>query len=305
MEPIRKLVFFCLAACALMASAGVSAQAAQAALTARQVAEKYDDELRHPTMSVKFKLSTCRYKVEQSQMRCVERARERVVENVVKSYGRDMRTIGILSEPASDRGIGMLGLEYWDKRKVNDYWMYLPALNKVKRVISSKESKDSGSYFGSEFYLEDLEEPRLDEYTFKLLPEESVKVLETGKGYVANPAYVLEWTPTGAKRETSNYARMVTWIDKERFVLLKGEYFDQDHVLRKRRNIKNLERIDGRWTPKQVTMDNLADERVTVMDRQALAIGLEVADEYFSQRTLTDEVFRERYLAHFRSSWKQ
>jgi hypothetical protein len=298
MNTVRKCVAFSTLSCALMAS--VSAWA----LTPREVAEKYDEELRHPTMTVKFKLLTCRYKVEQSQMRCAEKPRERIVENVVKSYGRDLRTVGILSEPVSDRGIGMLGWQYWEKNKVNDYWMYLPALNKVKRVISSKESKDSGSYFGSEFYIEDLEEPRLDEYTYKLLGEENVRVLETGKGYVENPAYVLEWTPTAQKKETSNYGRTVMWIDKERFVLLKAEYFDQDKVLQKKRFIKNLEMVDGRWTPKQVTMDNLAEGRVTVMDRQALAIGLEVADEYFSQRTLTDEVFRERYLTKFRSSWK-
>ena len=182
--------------------------------------------------------------------------------------------------------------------------MYLPALNKVKRVVSSKDSKDS-SYFGSEFYIEDLEEPRLDEYTYKLLGEENVSVYETGKGYVESPAYMLEWTPTAKKMETTNYGRMVTWINKNRFVLLKGEYYDHDLALHKRRFIRNLELIDGEWMPKLVTMENVTDSRVTVMDRQALAIGLEVADEYFDQRTLTDEVFREKYLSRFRESWKR
>lgn len=298
MNIFRKIIF-------LSVSVGVlTASAFAAVLTPRQVAEKYYDELRHPTMAVKFKLSTCKYKFEQSQMRCVEKPRERVVENVVKSYGKDMSSVGILSEPISDRGIGMLGLVYWDKNKVNDYWMYLPALNKIKRVVSSKDTKDSGSYFGSEFYLEDMEEPRLDEYSYKILGEETLKTFEYGKGYVENLAYILEWTPIGPKKETSNYGRQVTWIDKERFILLKGEYYDQDQVMQKRRTIKNLEKVDGRWMPRQVTMDNLSEGRATLMDRQALSIGLEVNDEYFTQRTLTDEVFRERYLRKFRSYWK-
>ncbi len=301
MKIVRHVLLLSASVCALFASSHAAAQT----LTPLQVAEKYDEKLRHPTLSVKFKLSTCKYKVEQSQMRCAEKPRERVVENVVKSYGKDMRTIGILSEPVSDRGIGMLGWQYWDKNKVNDYWIYLPALNKVKRTVSTKDSKDSGAYFGSEFYIEDLEEPRLDEYTYKLLPDETLKVHETEKGVVDVPAYVLEWVPTARKKEFSNYGRMVMWIDKKRFIQLKGEFYDHDQNLHKRRTIKNLEVIDGIWMPRQVTMDNLLERRVTLMDRQALAIGIEVADEYFTQRTLTDEVFREKYLSKFRTFWKQ
>ena len=301
MNTLQDFVLLCASACLLMTPASVSAQA----LTARQVAEKYDAESRHPTLTVKFKLSTCKYKIEQSQTRCTEKPRERVVENVLKSYGRDTRSVAILSEPISDRGIGMLGWEYWEKNKVNDYWIYLPALNKVKRVISTKDSKDSGSYFGTEFYIEDLEDPRLDEYTYKILGEEKVAILEAGKGYTENLAYVLEWTPSAQRREASNYARSVTWIDKTRFVLLKSEHYDQDQTLYKRRTIKNLELVDGKWRPRQTTMDNLVERRATVMERQALAIGLEVDDEYFAQRTLTDEVFRERYLSRFRTYWKQ
>lgn len=302
MNILRELVIASMSIGALTASASVLAQAA---LTPLQVAEKYDDQLRHPTLSVKFKLSTCKYTIEQSQMRCAEKPRERVVENVVKSYGKDMASIGILSEPIGDRGIGMLGWTYWDKSKANDYWIYLPALSKVKRVVSSKDSKDSGSYFGSEFYLEDLEEPRLEEYTYKILGEETLKIMELDKGIVDSPAYILEWTPTAKKLETTNYGKMVTWIDKKRFALLKGEYYDHDMTLHKRRTIKNLEQVASKWwMPKQVTIDNLTGHRVTLMDRQAIAIGIEVADEYFAQRTLTDEVFREKYLSKFRTFWK-
>ncbi len=301
MTLFRKTLMLSACACALVAS--MSAHAA-AALTPRQVAEGYDDEFRHPTLSVKFKLSTCRYKVEKAQMQCIEKPRERVVENVLKQYGKDIRSIAILSEPIGDRGIGMLGWQYWDKSKANDYWMYLPALNKVKRVVSVKDSKDSGSYFGSEFYIEDLESPTLDDYDYKILGEENVKVLETGKGYTDNPAYILEWTPSAKKKDSTNYGRMVMWIDKTRFVLLKGEYYDQDGQLYKRRSIKNLERVDGKWMPRLVTMDNISENRVTVMDRQSIAIGLQVEDEYFEQRTLTDEVYREKYLSRFRTFWK-
>lgn len=304
MTLLRSFAVLSLSACALLCA---PIAFAQQALTPRQVAEKFDEELRraHTTLSVKFKLSTCRYKIEQGQMRCAEKPREKAVENVVKSYGRDIRSISILSEPVTDRGIGMLGYQYWDKNKVNDNWLYLPALNKVKRVVSIKDSKDSGSYFGSEFYIEDLEDPRLDDYSYKILGEEKVKVLEVGKGYVESPAYVLEWTPTAQRRDTTNYGRMVFWVDKKRFILLKGEFYDHDGTLFKRRTIKNLQLVNENWMPRQVTMDNMTTRRVTVMDRLAIAIGLDVEDEYLTQRTLTDHAYRERYLAKFRSFWRE
>jgi hypothetical protein len=301
---IRTIAALAASTCAIGLAVGMPAATA-APLTAQEVAKKYDDELRHDALTAKLKLSTCGYKVEQSQMRCTERPRERVVENVAKSYGRDIRTIGILAEPISDRGIGMLGWQYWDKNKVNDYWMYLPALGKVKRVLSVKDSADSGSYFGTEFFMEDLEEPRLEEYSFRLMGEENVRVLQTGKGYVEIPAYVLEWLPVGHKKEISNYARSVTWIDKERFILLRGEYYDQDGRLNKVRTIKNLQQVDHKWLPRQVTMDNLLTRRVSVMHRPAIALNISVDDEYLSQRSLTDQAFRERYLVKFRTLWKE
>lgn len=302
MTILRNFAALSLSLCAAMVSSPLMAQS----LTPRQVADKFDEELRraHTTLTVKFKLSTCRYKIEQTQMRCTEKPREKAVENVVKSYGRDIRSISILSEPVTDRGIGMLGYQYWDKNKVNDNWLYLPALNKVKRVVSIKDSKDSGSYFGSEFYIEDLEDPRLEDYTYKILGEENVKVLEVGKGYVESPAYILEWMPTNQRKGTTNYGKMVMWVDKKRFILLKGEFYDHDGVLFKRRTIKNLQFVDGNWMPRQVTMDNMTTRRVTVMDRLALAIGMDVDDEYLTQRTLTDHAYRERYLSQFRSLWK-
>lgn len=302
MKQLPKLFFSIV--CALAAH-GAPQMAHAQNLTPYDVAKGYEDEFRHPTLSVQFKLTTCRYKIEQGQMRCAEKPRERVVENVLKSYGKDIRSVAILTEPISDKGIGMLGWQYWDKTKANDYWMYLPALGKVKRIVSIKDSKDSGSYFGSEFYIEDLEGQRLEEYTYKILGEEKLSILEVGKGYVESPVYILEWNPTANRKLSTNYGKMVMWVDKKRFVLMKGEYYDHDMQLIKRRTIKNLEFVDGKWMPRQVTMDNLVERRVTVMDRQALAINLEVEDDYFAQRTLTDEVYREKYLSKFRSHWKR
>lgn len=288
----------------LLACVSLAARAAD--LTPLQVAEKYQEVLikSHTTLSTKIKLSTCKYRIDATSMQCVEKPRVRVVENVAKYFGRDIRSLGIISEPVSDKGIGMLSWEYFDRDKVNDTWLYLPALDKVKRVVAVKDSRDSGSYFGSEFYVEDLEEPKLPEYTYRLLGEETLRVLETGKGYVEDPAYVLEWTPVASRQEITNYGKTVIWIDKERFILLKEELYDNDQVLFKRRTVKDVELIEGVWMPRQILMDNLATHRISVMDRQATALNITVQDDYLTQRSLTDAAYRERYLSLYRTAWK-
>lgn len=271
------------------------------AQTPRELAESFDHVLRksHSTMIVKFKLSTCAYKLVGSSLRCSEKPRVSVLENVLKYFGDDLRSTAIVFEPARDRGIGTLSFEYYDTDKDNSTWIYLSALGKVKRIISTQDSQDSGSFFGSEFYIEDLDYRKLNDYSYKILGEEDMKVLETD-GYVIRPAWMLEWTPTADRARKSKYGKVVTWIDKERHILLKEDSYNHNHKLFKRRTVKNLQLINNVWMPNQITMNNLLARRVSVMDRESMAINMDVPDEFLTKRTLTDHVFRERYLTEFR-----
>lgn len=295
----QRIVMISLTALTFLTSSLVSA------MPAREVAEKFDHVLRksHSTMIVKFKLSTCAYRISDSQMRCSEKPRSSVFENVLKYFGDDIRSTAIVLEPARDKGIGTLTHEYYDTDKDNATWIYLSALGKIKRIISTQDSEDSGSFFGSEFYVEDLDWRKLDDYTYKLLGEQKLAVSEKNNN-VQRPAWILEWTPTPTKERKSKYGKIVSWIDKERYILLKEDYYDHNQQLFKKRTLKNVQLIDDNWMPRNITMNNLATRRVSVMDRQAIAFNAEVPDEFLTKRTLTDHVFRERHLSEFRSYLK-
>lgn len=271
----------------------------------RQVAEKFDHVLRksHKTLVVKFRLSTCRYAQNGEGVRCAEKPRASVVENVLKFYGDDIRSAAVILEPARDKGIGTLNYEYYDVRKDNAAWIYLSALGKVKRIISNAESEDSGSFFGSEFYIEDLDYRKLNDYSYKILREENVRVHEK-TGATNRPTWVLEWTPTAERARKSKYGRVVTWIDRERHVLLKEQYFNHDGRMFKERTIRNLELIDSHWMPRQVIMNNLQTKRVSTIDRESIVFDWNVPDDLLTQRMLTDQAFRERYLGEIRKAWK-
>lgn len=275
------------------------------AVTPRQVAEKFDHVLRksHKTVVTKFRLSTCRYAAAGEGVRCAEKPRVSVLENVLKFYGDDIRSAAIVLEPARDKGIGTLNYEYYDVRKDNAAWIYLSALGKVKRIISNSESDDSGSFFGSEFYIEDLDYRKLNDYSYKLLREENVRVHEKA-GPTNRPAWVLEWTPTAERARKSKYGRVVTWIDRERHILLREQYFNHDGQLFKERTIRSLELIDKHWMPRQIMMNNLQTKRVSTIDRELIVFDRDVQDEFLTQRVLTDQAFRERHLGELRKAWK-
>lgn len=294
----------CVSAAALMVSVAQAAPSDQATLNGREVAEKFDYVLRksHSSMIVKFKLSSCKYRIKKAKVRCTEKPRVSVFENILKYFGDDIRSAAITLEPARDRGIGSLTYEYYDVNKDNASWIYLSALGKVKRIISSQDSDDSGSFFGSEFAIEDLDWRKLNDYSYKVLGEEVLSV-PGKKGIEERPVYILEWLPTDKRKKKSRYGRTVSWIDAERFILLKEDYYDHNLQLIKKRTLKNVELIDNNWMARDITMNNIATKRVTTMKRLSIAFNVEIDDEFLTQRTLTDFAFRERYLRDFRTYW--
>ncbi len=273
--------------------------------TARQVAERFDRVLRksHTSLATKFTLSTCRYRMENEAVRCAEKPRVSVLENILRFYGDDIRSSAIILEPAREKGIGTLTYEYFDPKKDNATWIYLSALGKVKRIIANRDSTDSGSFFGSEFLIEDLDYPKLDDYKYTILRQEDARVTVDGKVLV-RPAYVLERVPNSERARKTKYDRVVTWVDRERYILLKEQYYDRNGKLFKERTVKNLQSIQNHWWPKQVAMTNFTARRVSVIERESIVFDLNVPDEFLTQRTLTDQAFRERYLSQFRSAWK-
>lgn len=289
----------CLLVLVLTLTAGVAS-----AMSPREIADRFDYVLRksHSTLMTKFTLSTCRFRVEEGTARCAERPRVSVIENLLKFYGDDIRSTAMILEPARERGIAMLNYEYYDPSQDNSAWIYLPALGKVKRIIATQDSDDSGAFFGSEFYIEDLDYRRPDEYVFELLEEVDISTHEI-TGPTMRPAWVLQWTPTPERARKSKYGRVVTWIDRERHILLKEDLFNHNGQRVKERTVSGLEFVENHWWPKRVVMTNLLTRRVSTIDRLNNVFDREIPDEVLTQRVLTDQPFRERHMNEVRKAW--
>ena len=273
------------------------------ALSPREIMIKVEavaDESYSSTIQ-KMKLSTCKYGKKNRKIVCSEKPRIKVIESVQKDTGpkgKDSKSVAIILDPIGERGIGMLTYDYDDPDKDADNWLYLSALGKVKRMVSGSDDDDSesGSFFGTEFSVEDMESTKIDDYSYKIVKEAT---------YRKRPVWIIESKPTAKKAAKTRYGKTVAWIDRERFITLKLNFYSRYGKPYKQLVLSGIKNIDGIWVATKVSMNNLATRRITNMQLYSLAFNIDVPDSFLTQRTLTDFAFRERELAELRKHLKE
>ena len=271
------------------------------AMTATDIMKSSDDMYRKAftTAVIKVKLSTCRYVVGNGSMNCKEQPRVTVLEVGEKKWGsdkKDSRAISLVLQPVTDKGIGMLTYEYADSDRENDVLLYLPALEKVRRVVSGGDgNEDGGSFFGTEFFVDDTQLKKVDDYTYTMVGEE----VQDGR-----PVWVIESVPTEKRSKKTQYGKSRLWVDKERKLILREDIFNRAGKLYRQRLNKDFALIDNVWIARQQTMNNLSTNRITVIQNLSAAYNKEVPDELMTERSLTDFTFKEKILATLRSHYK-
>jgi hypothetical protein len=272
---------------------------AQAQLSARELVQKMDDNRLQTTDSAfnLMQLTTCKYGSKNGKLKCIEKPRIKVLESAQINTGvnqKDSKSIAIILEPASERGIGMLTYTYDAEHKDNETWLYLSALGKIKRIAagSDDEATEPTSLFGSEISTEDQETGKLDDYTYTILQRGT---------YKGRPVAVIESVPTPQRLKSTRYGKVRTWVDTERYISLKIQMFDKRGNAIKQVSVANIEKINGIWLARSMTFKNLVSQRLTNMKIKAITFGLDIDAAFLTQRALTDQAFRQRHLQALRA----
>jgi hypothetical protein len=151
--------------------------------------------------------------------------------------------------------------------------------------------------FGSEVSTEDSSDDRkIRDYTYKLLGQET---------YRGRPVWKIEMTPTASRRKRSFYSRIVTYVDRERFNVLRDELYDPSGRFYKEWSVIEAKQFGKLWLPTKASMNNLLKRRITVVETTAVAFGVDIDDEFHTQRSLTDFAYRERQMQLYRKSLTQ
>jgi hypothetical protein len=188
----------------------------------------------------------------------------------------------------------MLTYGYDEAGRNNQTWLYLSALGRVKRIAGgdSDEETEPASIFGSEFTTEDTDTGKLAEYSFKRLEDTTQSNRKVWK---------VESLPNAERAKKSRYSRTVHYIDQERYVVLRSEMYDKYGKEIKRVMASRVELVNDNWLARSVTMMNLVSNRLSNMAFVEIYTDLDINDAFLTQRTLTDNAYRETGLEALRA----
>jgi outer membrane lipoprotein-sorting protein len=187
-----------------------------------------------------------------------------------KHYGREKGLIVHFVGPRYAAGVtlNMRIKPYMD----DDRWLYFPEAKLVRRVFASDKYSN---FMGTDYTYYDLSERESDEENHKLLRIEE---------FQGAPCYVVETTPKDPKDDF--YARKVTWVDKDRFVKLRIQYYDKQGKLKKQYDPANWQQIAGIWTPMRLVMEDFVALHRTTIERTNVRYNKGIKDDFFEPRNI-------------------
>ena len=205
-------------------------------------------------------------------------AREREISMATKLYdgGKTEKRIYRFLSPADVQGTGILVYDY--EAKPDDVWIYLPALRKTRRVVSTQRAQ---SFMGSEFSYGDLNIPALDDYGYAIVKEEP---------FGGEPCWVIDVVPKSKEIAAADgYSKKTYWVSRDKFAVVRGLFYDKDGKLLKEllaRDIKLLDPKNKRYRPMQMEMINRQNGRRSLFESTKATFAPNTKDEYFTTTTL-------------------
>lgn len=154
----------------------------------------------------------------------------------------------------------------------DDRWLYLPAIDLVKRIASSDKRS---SFAGGVFTYEDVSGRRTQDDTHELLREEEVK----GK-----KAYVIKNIPKDT--DVVEFSYYLSWIDKETFLPLKGDYYDRNGKHYRTIEVEKTGMIDGIPTVLKAKAENLDSGLSTIIEFSEVKYNVGLKENIFEERYL-------------------
>lgn len=150
----------------------------------------------------------------------------------------------------------------------DDRWLYLPALDLVKRIAASDKRT---SFVGSHFFYEDV--------SGRSINADKHELVETTDTY-----YVLKNTPKDP--ESVEFAHYKMWIHKDSFIPIKTEYYDKNGTKFRVYQVLKVDTVDGRLTVTRSKMSDLRAQGHTTLKYSEVTYNAGIPDDVFTERYL-------------------
>lgn len=180
------------------------------------------------------------------------------------------KTLTIFDEPRDVKGTAFLNFSH--AKIPDEQWIYLPALKRVKRIASRNKS---GPFMGSEFAYEDMTTFEIEKFAFQYV----------GDGvFQDRDMYIVDQYPVD---EFSGYTRQKVWIDKERYIPYKIEFYDKKNSLLKTLEFSEFTLyLDKYWRSLRAEMFNEQNGKSTELITHSIEFKTGLEDGDFDKNSL-------------------
>jgi outer membrane lipoprotein-sorting protein len=178
--------------------------------------------------------------------------------------------------PADIKGTSTLTIQH--EGAEDDLWVYLPALKKVRRLLSSNRRD---SYVGTEFSFGDIAGLRIEDWTHSFRPEVTLG---------GAPCWLIESIAASAKVSAeTGYSRMMTTVRKDNLVQVQIDYFDTAGRALKTGVMSDLREVDAaehRWQAMRLEMTNATNKRSSSIQFGEYKVNVAVPASSFTSAAL-------------------
>lgn len=207
------------------------------------------------------------------------RIRELITYRLEKSKGETANLIRFI-DPEDIAGTGLLSLDKANGK--SEQWLYLPALDRVRRISGDRKG---GRFVGSDLFYEDLQERKPSEDRHRIVGNETIN------GVVCD---ILESTPIDP--DSSVYRKRVSWIDPKTLMALRVDFYeDSDTAPSKRWWVVTKKKNQGYWTAIDSRIIDLASGHETRLWIDTALYDRSLPASLFSSQTLADENLESDY----------
>ena len=183
------------------------------------------------------------------------------------ALGRDY-ALTLITGPAREAGQVFL-------KRNSEMWSFNPSIN---RLIKLPASMMSQGWMGSDYTNDDIlrESSIVDDYSHIISGEEMID------GRLCHKIILI------AREEASIvWGKQIQWIDKNDFLVLKAELYDEDGYLVRTETASEIKIMDGRKIPSKIEMiPHEEPENRTLLEIKEIKFNILVDESFFSQQNM-------------------
>jgi outer membrane lipoprotein-sorting protein len=181
------------------------------------------------------------------------------------------KTLVVFTGPEEIRGVKLLSIN--QRGAETQQYLFIPA---TKRVRSIAQQERSTRFIGTDFTIEDIGEPALDDFSYRLLGDS--EIIEGHK------TFKVEATPIDASR--TQYKFIDYWVAQDAPVILQSELYDSQGRQTRVLHTSQIKRVSGIWGARRREMSTVADGTRTVLTIDQVKFNVKMDERLFTPESL-------------------